>query len=183
MKKILTAALCAASLAFGLTGVAHADQTKLVVLKLPTAAGNYTASGTFSDTFASATEFVDDYIYTNLPAFSTDEFKVTGTGVSFEFVWLYSFPDASVVPNIDGPSTTSSFDFTTTDPLPSALWVLEIYGSAAAGSSYGGTIFSTAIDTPAAPSIPEPTSALLLLAGLGLVASRAKRARQGATVA
>ena len=181
MKKFLTSALCAASIAFGLTGAAHADQIKLVTLKLPTAPGAMTASAPISDTFAAATTFTDDYFYANLPAFSMDEFTVTGTNVTFGYAALFAI-DYSAFPNLGGTSTDSSFDFTTTDPLPSALWVLEIYGFADAGGSYGGTIFSTAIDTPAAP-IPEPTSALLLLAGLGLVAARARRARKDATVA
>lgn len=182
MKKILSAALCAASLAFGLTGAAHADQFLPVILKLPTTPGNMTASAPISDTFASAGDFTDDYVYTNLPAFSMDEFKVTGTGVTFWYAMLFA-ADLTDFPTLGGTSTDSSFDLKTTDPLPSALWVLELYGTADLGGSYSGTIFSTAIDTPAAPSIPEPTSALLLLAGLGLVASRAKRARKDATVA
>lgn len=180
MKKILSATLCAASLAFGLVGAAHADQFELITLKLPTTPGSMTASAPISDSFATGGEFYDDYVYANLPAFSMDEFKVTGTGVTFGYAILFS-SDLSDFPNLTGPSTSSSFDFSTSDPLPSALWVLEIYGVADAGGSYSGSIFSTAVDTPAA--VPEPTGALLLLAGLGVVATRAKRSRRQAVAA
>ncbi len=182
MKKILSAALCAASLAFGLVGAAHASQFELVTLTLPTTPGNMTASAPISDSFDTAGEFYDDYVYTNLPAFSLDEFKVSGTGVTFTYARLY-WSDFSDYVQLGGTFHGNTFDLTTTDPLPSALWVLEIYGVADAGGSYSGSIFSTAVDTPPAPPVPEPTGALLLLAGLGVVAARAKRSRRQAVAA
>ena len=184
MKKILSAALCAATLAMGLTGVAHADQFEIVSLTLPTAKGDMTATAAISDSFTDATEFTDWYAYPNLPAFSTDEFKASSSGITSWDVALYTFPTPTSpddIRSLSGSLTASSFDLTTTDPLPGALWVLQIHGFADADSSYSGTIFSTAIDTPAA--VPEPTSALLLLAGLGVVGARAMRARKQAVAA
>ncbi len=184
MKKFLSAALCAATLAAGLTGVAHADQLTFVTLTPPSDKGDMTATAPVSDSFTDATEFTDWYAYANLPAFSTDEFKVSSSGIAFADVALYTFPFPSTLDDIrdlSGSFGASSFDLTTTDPLPGALWVLQIHGFADADSSYSGTIFSTAIDTPAA--VPEPTSALLLLAGLGVVGARATRARKQAVAA
>lgn len=177
MKKILSAALCAATFTFGLTGVAQADQTKLITLKPTT---GLTEAGAFSDKFAAGADFIDDYIFANQPSYSLDEYTATGTNVTFTNVVLFSYPFGDDVPALVGTLSGTTLDATPDGVLPGELWVLEISGTAlAGGGSYTGLISSTATDAPP-PPVPEPAGWMLLLAGLGGVAARARRARKGA---
>ena len=175
--KILITTLSAAALSLGMMGSAHADQTLFVPLTLATGNGTLAQTGSFSDAIANAGSFTDDYIFANAPSFSLDTYTATvGSGVTFLSVTL-SVSGTGTPIALNSTVTASSITASPAAVLPSALYVLEIKGIAAAASSYSGKISSTATAAPIPTPVPEPASWALMLAGLGLTGFMARRRR------
>ena len=181
MKKHFSAALCAATLTFGLTGAAHADIFAPTYVNLTFGSG-LTQSGSVVQTEAADGSFDDFFLFFNAPSYSLDTYTGTaGAGVSFSSVTLFPILDPADAVALTGSLGAGGFNYSPTNVLPSAAWEMEITGTAALGSSYTLAISSTATDAPPLPTIPEPTNLALLMAGLGVVASKALRRKSKAS--
>ena len=178
MNKKTWISLAALALTIGLAGPARADQTTFVNLTSAASGSSLTLTGSFtSEAFTADTSFTDDYMYANAPAYSMDAFMATaGTGVTFQSVTLTNIDVPGTPIALNSTLTPSSISASTVNIQGSAIYVLEIKGTALAGSSYSGTISSTVTD-PAAP-VPEPAEWSLMLLGLGLTGLIARTSRR-----
>jgi len=174
MKAALLRTCGAIALSLGLTAVAHADQ--MVPVTLSPVGTSTTQTGGFSDTFASAGSFVDDYIFSGAPTEGLLQFLAASTSsVSFSSVTLsYAFGGDTI--DFSSASLTPSAITASLANAGSGLYDLEISGTAlAAGASYVGSI-SEQVGAVATP-VPEPSAAALMLAGLMATAGLVRRRR------
>lgn len=175
MKPILKTLVAAVALSAGFIGAAQA--TLIPVAVVPTTGTSF--SGSFTATETAAGSFTDDLVFQSPPPLASLTFtELTNTGVSFSSIALYLYGTATAIP-LTG--TWSSTGFTLSDSLlSSALYQLEIKGTATAGAKYTGTITGTSFDATApvvtAP-VPEPGTWALMLAGLAATGASLRRKR------
>ena len=198
IRKTLTAACVALAFAGGLASPAFAASTNIVtnnVFFLDMQYGDgFDTFADFGDSAAARGATIDDvFLFFAPPTWSTIDFfgeiDRTRTGAAtfkftgFDFgVLNYELTDANFnVTGINGTSlaidqaslTRSAFNGESADPLNSGIYYLEVKGTTlVAGGGFSGSVSTTAI--------PEPTNVALLLAGIGLVGTMARRRKQAA---
>lgn len=175
MNAILQKIAAASALSAGLVGAAQAT-TYVVPL---TATTGTTQTGSFSATVTAAGSFTDDFIFTSPPPLAAMTFaELTDTGVTFGSVTLLVFGTTTSLP-LTGSLTATGFTLSDAS-VSSALYKLEITGTATAGAKYTGSITGTSFDaTPpvvTAP-VPEPGTWALMLAGLAATGASLRRKR------
>ena len=177
-KTFLIHALSAATLALGLSGVAQADANTTTFVTLTLGSG-LTQTGSFTNAITTAGAFVDTYIFANAPSYSLDQYVATvASGVTFTGAALVPYMDFDPADAVDLTTvlTSTGLSASPSAVLPSGLYMLELSGTALAGSSYTINISSTATDAPTVPTpVPEPSTWLLMGAGVALTGGVARR--------
>ncbi len=189
--------IVAAALAAGLAAPAFADASKDIVTQdvffntLSFSDGLNTV-GQFGNSFAATGTFDEVFLFFSPPVASQIAFDgsadyaknkatVSFTGFDFGVLNQENFDDngnflgvnVSSLPLDQSYRTKFAFGGESADFLGSGIYYIEVRGTAlVAGGGFSGDINTTAI--------PEPGSLALMLAGLGLVGTLARRRKQAA---
>jgi hypothetical protein len=145
------------------------------------APGDFTNTWSFGTLSTSTGAVFDEYFSFNVPDSENISFSMVSVltggayGVSFTgggFA-LYTYSDGVFsVTHANNPIALSG-----SNVLTSGTYILEVAGSfTTAGGSYAGAI----VGTPHVAAVPEPTSWLMMLAGLTAVAGVARRRKNQA---